>query len=72
MIKHMVMVYINIKMDVDMKVIGWKINIMEMVVKLGLMVANMKANMFKGRNVDKEFIFGLMVVNMKESGKIII
>jgi hypothetical protein len=72
MTKHMVMVYINIKMGVDMKVIGQRINIMVVVVKLGLMEANMKANMYKGRNVDKEVIFGLMVVNMKENGKIII
>lgn len=66
------MVYINIKMDVDMKVIGQKINIMEVVVKLGLMEANMKANMCKGKNVGKVYTFGLMGVNMKEIGKIII
>lgn len=47
MIKHKDMECICIKMDLDMKVIGIKIYIMELVVKHGQMEANMKDNMQK-------------------------
>ena len=60
MIKHMVMVLINILMVLNMKDNGLKINKEEKVLKLGLMVQVIKVLIKMGKNVVKVNLNGLM------------
>ena len=66
------MVYIHILMELNMKEIGRKINKMEQVKKVGLMVPRMKETINKVKKVVKVNLNGLMVVHMKDNLKIII
>ena len=72
MIKHMDMVYIHILMELNMKVIGKKINKMEQGKRVGLMVHHMKEIINKVKKVDKGYLNGLMEVHMMVNLKIII
>jgi hypothetical protein len=49
-----------IKMELNMKEIGLKINNMDLVLRLGLMELNMKDNMKWVKNMEKENFFGLI------------
>ena len=66
------MVYILILMERNMKGIGKKINRMEQVKKVGLMVLHMKEIINKVKKVVKVNLNGLMEVHMKDNLKIII
>ena len=59
-------------MELNMKVIGKKINRMEQVRKVGLMEPPMKEIINKVKKVAKEFLNGQMEVFMKVNLKIII
>jgi len=65
MIKHMVMVFINILMVLNMLDIGLKINKVVKELKLGLMVLVMLGVIKMGKNVVKGNLNGLMVLLMK-------
>jgi hypothetical protein len=59
-------------MELNMKVIGKKINKMEQEKKVGLMVLLMKVIINKVKKVVKVNLNGLMVVHMKDNLRIII
>jgi hypothetical protein len=69
MIKHMDLVYILIKMELNIKDIGTKIFNMVKVMKNGLMVLSSKENTEEVRKMDLENIFGQMELAMKENGR---
>lgn len=55
-------------MEPDMKVLGRMIYNMEKVKKLGMMVQFMKENTLLGKNMDMEYIAGMMDPDMKGNG----
>lgn len=67
MIKQKEKVNINISMTPATLDNGKRISNMVSVMKLGLMVLNLKENTAKGKNMEKGNSFGLMEVNTRES-----
>ena len=68
MIKHMGKVHIHIKMAQFMLDNGNLIYKMGLEYKLGLIVQNIKGNIFRGKNMERGNIFGLINHNMMDNG----
>ena len=68
MIKHMGKVHIHIKMAQFMLDNGNLIYKMGLEYKLGLIVQNIKGNIFRGKNMERGNIFGLINHNIKDNG----